>query len=229
MKLSVIIPVYNEKNTIKEIVDKVRKVDLGNIDKEIILVDDCSSDGSKEVIKSLKGKNIKKAFHLKNKGKGGAVKTGISKSTGDIIIIQDADLEYDPEDYKKLIVPFLEKNAQVVYGSRSLNKSNKYSHFSFLIGGKLVTLVTNLLYFTWLTDEPTCYKVFRSDIIKNIKINEDKFDWEPEVTAKILKQKIKIHEIPISYFPRTVDQGKKINWKDGVMAIWALIRYRFTN
>jgi len=226
MKLSIIIPVYNEKDTIKKVIEIIGKVKV-NVQKEIIIVDDYSKDGTKELIKKIKGKSIIKVFHEKNRGKGAAVKSGIEKSTGDIIIIQDADLEYNPNEYQILINPILNKQAEVVYGSRSLKKENKYSHISFLLGGKLVTLVTNLLYFSRITDEPTCYKTFKADIIKNIKINGDRFEWEPEVTAKILKKGIKIYEVPISYFPRKKSEGKKINWKDGISAIWTLIKYRF--
>ncbi|OIO80956.1 glycosyl transferase [Candidatus Pacearchaeota archaeon CG1_02_32_132] len=227
MKLSIIIPCYNEMETLPKILDKVEKVKLKNkIKKEIILIDDFSSDGTREYIKNLPNRFVK-ILHKKNRGKGGAVKSGILQATGEIIIIQDADLEYDPGDYNKVIYPILSGKADVVYGSRSLKKDNAYSHLTFLLGGKLVTLVTNILFFSRLTDEPTCYKVFKSDIIKKIKINGEKFDWEPEITAKILKRGIKIREVPISYYPRKKDEGKKINWKDGIHAIWTLVKYRF--
>ncbi len=213
--------------TLPKILDKVEKVKLKNkIKKEIILIDDFSSDGTREYIKNLPNRFVK-ILHKKNRGKGGAVKSGILQATGEIIIIQDADLEYDPGDYNKVIYPILSGKADVVYGSRSLKKDNAYSHLTFLLGGKLVTLVTNILFFSRLTDEPTCYKVFKSDIIKKIKINGEKFDWEPEITAKILKRGIKIREVPISYYPRKKDEGKKINWKDGIHAIWTLVKYRF--
>ena len=227
MKLSIIMPCYNERETLPKILEKVRNVKLkNNLKKEIILVDDFSTDGTREYIKSL-DKEIIKLFHEKNKGKGAAIKSGIKKASGDIIIVQDADLEYEPNDYNKLIEPILEGKAEVVYGSRVLNKKNKkYSHLSFLIGGRLVTFVTNLLFFSRLTDEPTCYKTFKADVIKKIEIEGNRFEWEPEVTAKILKKGIKIHEVPISYFPRKKSEGKKINWKDGVQAIWTLVKYR---
>lgn len=227
MKLSIIIPAYNEKDNLLKILDKVKKVKI-SLEKEIIIVDDFSTDGTREIIRSIKDKKIKKIFHEKNLGKGAAVKNGIKNSTGDIVIIQDADLEYEPKDYPKLVELIVNKRAKVVYGSRVLGKDKiKYSHYSFMLGGKLVTFITNVLFFSNLTDEPTCYKVFSSDVIKNIKINGNRFEWEPEVTAKVLKQGIKIHEVPINYYPRTMEQGKKINWKDGIQAILTLFKYRF--
>lgn len=222
-------PVYNEKETLALILKKVNEVDLGEVSKEIIIIDDCSTDGTRELIKNIKDSKIIKIFHERNKGKGAAVRDGINKSSGNIVIIQDADLEYNPEDYKKVIEPIIKRKAQVVYGSRMLKKNYKYSYLSFFIGGRLVTFITNLLFFSHLTDEPTCYKTFKSSVIKGIKIEGNRFDWEPEVTAKILKKGIKIIEAPISYYPRDKKHGKKINWKDGMQAIWTLLRYRFKN
>ena len=227
MKLSVIIPCYNEKSTLLEILDKVRNVNLGDVEKEIVLIDDFSTDGTRDIIKNLNG--VVKIFHEKNKGKGAGIKSGIKVASGDLILVQDADLEYDPNDYVKILEEMKKKNAKVLYGSRTLNKKNRYSHLHFLIGGKLVTMATNLLYFSRLTDEPTCYKVFDAKLIKGIEIKGNEFEWEPEITAKILKKGIKIHEIPISYFPRRKDEGKKINWKDGVQALWTLFYYRFND
>lgn len=229
MKLSIIIPVYNEVGTLLNLLKKVKSVDLGDIEKEILLIDDFSTDGTRELIRTIKDKEIKTIFNKKNLGKGGAVKAGIKNASGDIIIIQDADLEYNPEEYPQLIAPIIRGKFSVVYGSRSLNKKNNYSHLSFFIGGKTVTLLTNLLFFSRLTDEPTCYKVFKSDLIKSIKINSNRFNWEPEVTAKILKKGIKIHEIPITYNPRKKAQGKKINWKDGISALFTLVKYRISD
>lgn len=229
MKLSIIIPVYNEKETLPLLFEKVKGVDLGSIKKEIILVDDFSSDGTKEWITRLKDKSVKKVFHDENLGKGAAVRDGIKISTGDVIIIQDADLEYNPEEYPLLIDPILKKEEKVVYGSRALKKDNEYSYLSFYMGGKIVTSITNFLFFSKLTDEPTCYKTFSREIIKNINIDNNRFEWEPEVTAKILKKGVNIHEVPISYTPRDREHGKKINWKDGLAAIWTLFKYRFKN
>jgi glycosyltransferase involved in cell wall biosynthesis len=237
VKLSVIIPAYNEKGTILSILKKVENADIGKNTKEIIIVDDFSKDGTRNILKKLKkikrnAKNIKYKilFHEKNYGKGHAIKTGLKSATGDIILIQDADLEYDPKDYKNLIEPIISGKAKVVYGSRRLNKKNKqYSKLSFMLGGIVITWVTNILFLIHITDEPTCYKVFKADVIKKIKINGEKFEWEPEITAKIAKQRIRIYEVPIKYYPRSPEEGKKIKWKDGLEAIWTLIKYRFVN
>lgn len=226
MLLSVLIPAYNEINNIKNILDKIGEV---TIPMEIIVVDDGSTDGTRELLNTLKSDVIKVVFHEKNRGKGGAIKTAIAHSKGDIIIIQDADLEYDPQDYYKLI-PLIESGKEkVVYGSRFLNKQNKHSYFSFFLGGQVVTWITNILYFQNLTDEPTCYKVFDAKLLKSIKLNCTGFEFCPEVTAKIAKLGYKIPEVPISYYPRSISEGKKINWKDGVEAIWVLLKYRFIN
>jgi len=229
-KVSIIIPAYNEEKTIEKILEKVLNVKLP-LEKEIIIVNDGSTDKTGEIvekfIKKHPNENIK-LINKKNGGKGSALKLGIKHSTGDIIIIQDADLEYDPNDYPKLIEPILKGKAKVVYGSRLRKMKNRFSHLSFLIGGLTITLFTNLLYLTFLTDEPTCYKVFHKEL-KDILINAegDKFDWEPEVTAKILRRGYKIYEVPISYYPRTLKEGKKIRWKDGVDAILTLLKWRF--
>jgi glycosyltransferase involved in cell wall biosynthesis len=230
MKLSIIIPVYNEENTIIKILDKIRNVKL-KVQKEIIIVDDGSTDKSNELITNYLKKNKYGDYKLvtkKNGGKGSAVKEGFRKAKGDIIIIQDADLEYDPNDYNHLIQPIIDKKFQVIYGSRRLDKSNKtHSHFRYYAGGILVTTFTNILYGSQLTDEPTCYKVFSHEVIKKLKINSNGFEWEPEITAKILKRGIKIGELPIKYYPRKVSEGKKINWKDGLKALWTLLYYKF--
>lgn len=225
-KLSVIIPVYNERDSINEIIRRVKAV---KIPKEIIIVDDFSTDGTRKILEKVRDKNIKILFHRMNLGKGAAVKTALNNSNGQIVIVQDADLEYDPEEYPRLIEPIVTGKARVVYGSRILNKNNKFVRLSFFIGGKLVTLFTNILFLSKLTDEPTCYKTFRTDVIKSIKIKSNRFDWEPEVTAKLLKRGIKIHEVPISYYPRTSKEGKKLKWRDGFIAIWILLKYRFVD
>ncbi|MBG0768302.1 glycosyltransferase family 2 protein [Methanococcus maripaludis] len=230
MKLSVIIPAYNEEKTVLKTLEEVVAVNLP-IDKEIIIVNDGSTDKTEQIIensiKKFPESNIK-LLSKKNGGKGSALKEGIRKSTGELIIIQDADLEYDPNDYSKLIQPILEKEANVVYGSRLKNKENSYSHVSYLIGGIGVTLATNVLYGIFLTDEPTCYKVFNSDL-KDILINAegDGFEWEPEITAKIIRKGHKIKEIPINYYPRSKKEGKKIKWSDGVKAVETLLKWRF--
>lgn len=228
--LSIIIPVYNECHTIREILEKVEGATLPHgVQREIIIVDDGSSDGTRDILKTLP-KHIEIILHERNRGKGRAVKTGFAAATGDIIIIQDADLEYDPRDYTAVVTPILEGKAKVVYGSRRLCKENKqYSGISFFMGGILLSWLTTILYFQRITDEPTCYKVFSKDIIETLKIENDKFAWEPEITAKILKRGFGILEVPIRYYPRDKKHGKKINWKDGVSAIWTLLKYRVVN
>lgn len=239
IRLSIIIPAYNEEKTISEVIDTVKKVPIEQygIEKEIIVIDDGSRDSTASIVSGIEG--IRFIKQDRNRGKGAAVRAGIGAATGQVIIIQDADLEYDPNEYYKLILPILNKEQKVVYGSRFLNpdqkknvinlglKKHKGSYFSFFLGGLLVTWATNILFWSDLTDEPTCYKTFDSDTIKSLLIKGDKFDWEPEVTAKILKRGIKIHEIPISYYPRSVKEGKKIKWRDGVDAVLTLLRYRF--
>jgi glycosyltransferase involved in cell wall biosynthesis len=227
--LSILIPVYNEERTIKKILDVVKKVDIGDVKKEIVVVDDGSKDNTYKELKKVKG--IKLYKHEKNQGKGAAIRTAIKYATGDIIIIQDADLEYDPKDYKKLIKPIIEGKTKVVYGSRRLGESKwKYSGISFYIGGVGVTLVTNILFPNGhLTDEPTCYKVFKSEVLKSIPLKCTRFEFCPEVTAKVLKRGYKIMELPIKYYPRSAKEGKKIKWNDGIEAIWALLKYRFVD
>jgi len=224
MRVSIIIPVFNERVNIANLISKVKLVKIP-AEKEIIVVDDCSNDGTIEILNGIQG--IKLFFHKKNVGKGGALKTGIRNSAGDIIIIQDADLEYSPDDYNDLIQPIIREKTKVVYGSRILKK-NKQGNFYYFFGGKMVTFFTNLLYNSKLTDEPTCYKIFHKDI-RNILINAEAngFEWEPEVTAKILRKGYKILEIPISYFPRSKKEGKKIKLRDGFIAIKTLFKWKF--
>jgi len=228
MKLSVVMPAYNEDRTIEEIVEKVLAVD---IDKELIIVDDGSSDRTRGIIreKYMGREEIKVIFHEKNSGKGAAVRTGISNASGDIVIIQDADLEYDPGDYHDLIKPITDGTAEVVYGSRVKGKNFEHRYSLNLFAARLLSFMSNVLYGFNISDEPTCYKVFKADIIKGIKFKGDGFEWEPEVTAKLGKRGISIHEVPIHYYSRSISEGKKIKWVDGVKAIWTLIKYRFAD
>lgn len=226
-KLSIIIPVYNEKDTILEILNKVQNADLGEVEKEIIVVDDFSKDGTREILRNA-GDEYKIVYHDKNRGKGMAIRTGLEHVTGDWVVIQDADLEYDPADYVKLLECAKKNNAQAVYGSRTANfKRGATSGLLYALGGLFVTLLTNILYKTQLTDEATCYKLFKADLIKSIPLSCQRFEFCPEITAKIAKRSIKIFEIPINYYPRHKREGKKINWKDGLEAIWTLIKYKF--
>lgn len=226
-KLSIIIPVYNERKLVLKSLRKVERAPLPrSVTREIILIDDGSTDGTRDILRKITKHKV--IFHKKNLGKGGAVKTGFKAATGDIFIIQDADLEYDPRDYTACIKPILDGRTEVVYGSRTRQKKHiKYSGISFWIGGWGVTILANILFFTWLTDEPTCYKVFTKRLIRSLKIDSNGFEWEPEITAKVLKRGYKIYEVPIRYYPRDVSHGKKIKWRDGFKAVWALVKYRF--
>jgi len=225
MKISIIIPAYNEEITIGELVSKVQMVDFEKNEKEIIVVDDGSYDKSYENASKLK--NIILLKHKQNQGKGAAVKTGIKRASGDIILIQDADLELDPQDIPLLIKPLIEGESLAVYGSRLIGKKNPKHNFLYYFGGKFITFITDLLYGIKLTDEPCGYKAFKADLIKKIKINDNGFGFEPEITAKIARMKIKIKEVPVSYYPRNRMQGKKLNILDGMRAVWTLFKYRF--
>jgi glycosyltransferase involved in cell wall biosynthesis len=228
MRLSIIMPVFNEKATIKEILRQVRSVDLGEIDKEIIVVDDGSSDGTSDILKLEADSSIKVIIHKKNQGKGAAIRTGLAEARGDMLIIQDADLEYDPEDIKKLIDPMLKGKAKVVYGSRFTGE-RRNMFFWHYVGNRFLSLITNVLYNTTLSDMETCYKLFSRESLDGVLIKSNKFDFEPEITAKILRRGIRIYEVPISYMGRELHEGKKISWRDGVPALWALIKYRFVS
>jgi glycosyltransferase involved in cell wall biosynthesis len=225
MKLSIVIPCYNEEKTILEILERIRQVDLGEVEKEIIVVDDRSSDRTRELLQSS-DKLDKLLLHERNQGKGMALRTGFAAVTGDIVIVQDADLEYDPNDYQALIQPIIEGRTQVVYGSRNL-KANEFSYKTFQLGGELLTWITNILFGSKLTDEPTCYKVFSAELLRSIPLECTRFEFCPEITAKVLKRGIEIVELPINYFPRSKEEGKKINWRDGLQAIWTLLKWRF--
>ncbi|MFN8299310.1 MAG: glycosyltransferase family 2 protein [Chitinophagales bacterium] len=227
MKLSVIMPVYNEKKTIREIIAKVMAVP---IEIELVIVDDGSTDGTRDILKEYEGKpNIKVVYHQQNKGKTGAIKTGIPYTTGEIISIQDGDLETDPNDFVKLTEPIKKGEASVVYGSRYLNRTEKSMYFAYKFGARFLSWVVNILYCQRITDEATCYKVFKADILKQIPLEYNRFEFCPEVTAKVSKMGYKIKELPMNYYPRSFDEGKKMNWRDGVKALWVLIKFRFLN
>ena len=227
MKLSIIIPTYNEAKNLPHVIENVRAVHI-NMEKEIIIVDDGSTDGSRQILEDLEESNIRTYYHSENRGKGCAVRTGLSFVSGDIVIIQDADLEYDPKDYPALIQPIVEGRTSVVYGSRRLSKSS-VSYARYLWGSWFLTRIANLLFSSGLTDLYTCYKVFRTDVIQDLDLKCRGFEFCPEVTAKLSHQHTKITEVPISYHPRVFSEGKKIRWHDGLIGLWTLIQLRFWN
>jgi len=226
--LSVIIPVYNEKPTITQTIKKVRSAKASGLKKQIIIVDDGSSDGTREILKKMKtqNKSLKIILKDKNGGKGSAVREGFKHASGDFTIIQDADLEYDPKDYTIMLKPAVEGHADVVYGSRFLGPHRSFLFWNY-VANKFLTLLTNILYNTILTDMETCYKLFKTDIVKNMKLRSNSFNIEPEITAKVLKKKYKIYEVPINFYGRDYREGKKISAWDGVVAFFALFYYRF--
>lgn len=226
MSLTVIMPVFNEKFTINKILQRVQEVGLAD---EIIVVDDGSTDGTRQILQDLLDQhpNMTLILHEQNKGKGAAVHTGIRAASKDYVIIQDADLEYDPREYKNLLTPILEGNAEAVYGSRFLGAPRRATMFWHMIANKLLTLMTNILYNSILTDMETGYKLFQREIIQSIPIRSQRFNFEPEITAKLLKRRVKIYEVPISFNPREYAEGKKIGLKDAFEAVWALLYYRF--
>lgn len=226
MKLSVIIPVYNEKNTVHKIIRQVLDVKL-DMEKEIILIDDGSTDGTREILENLEYPNVKVKLHEKNQGKGAALRTGFSLATGDFVIIQDADLEYDPREYPILLTPLLDGRADAVYGSRFLGGPHRVLFFWHYIGNKMLTTFSNILSNLNLTDMETCYKVFRKETLDKLTLKSKRFGIEPEITIKLARQKSRIYEVPISYSGRDYTEGKKIGWKDGVAAIYHLIRFKF--
>jgi glycosyltransferase involved in cell wall biosynthesis len=229
MKLSIVMPVYNERETLSEILRQVRAVEMPGIEKEILVVDDGSTDGSRDILgEEAQAGDLRALYHDENRGKGAAVRTGIEEATGDLILIQDADLEYDPRDYPTLIQPIVEGRVAVVYGSRFLGP-RKAMLFWHMLGNKLLTLTTNILYNTILSDMETCYKCFRADTIKGIPLRSRRFEFEPEITAKVLKRGHRIFEVPISYYGREYHEGKKIGWRDAPVAFWTLIKYRFVD
>ena len=224
MKVSVLMPVYNEEQYIEEIASKV--LARPEVD-EIVIINDGSTDTSLSKIQNLKDNERITLVNLeKNCGKATAIRKGLEKVTGEIVLIQDADLEYDPGDYPRLLEPFEDPNVKVVYGSRTLKKNNKTGALPFYLGGLFLSFLTSILFFAKITDEPTCYKVFRTEILKSLRLKSKGFEFCPEVTAKVLRRGIKIREVPISYYPRRTSEGKKISWRDGLIAIWTLIKYR---
>jgi glycosyltransferase involved in cell wall biosynthesis len=230
--LSILIPVFNEEKTLVTVLEMVSRADTAGLTKEIVIVDDGSTDGTRDILAQLDASqyNARIYYHEKNKGKGAALRTAQEHASGDVILIQDADLEYDPREYAELLRPILEGRADVVYGSRlcggKVTRAFKIWH---LFGNKFLSLITNVLYNATLTDMETCYKVFRADIFKKVKIRCDRFDFEPEITAKVLKQGVRLYELPISYYGRDYAEGKKITWKDGIWAVAALVRFRFSD
>jgi glycosyltransferase involved in cell wall biosynthesis len=224
MKLSVVIPVYNEIGTIKEILNRVQSVPQ---DKEIIVVDDRSTDGTTEWLRQISDDNITVLFHPVNRGKGAALRTGFERVTGDIVIIQDADLEYDPGEYGSLIEPILDGRADVVYGSRFTGGPQRVLFFWHYVGNKFLTLLSNMLTNLNLCDMETCYKVFRTHLLEQITIKSNRFGFEPEITAKFARLRCRIYQVPISYSGRNYEEGKKITWRDGFAALFHIIRFRF--
>lgn len=229
LTLSVIIPCFNEVDTIEAVLERVVEVGLAH---EIVIVDDGSTDGTREVLREIEAQgyaNVRVIYREQNQGKGAALVTGFSHASGDVFLIQDADLEYDPRDYPLLLKPLNEGIAKVVYGSRFLGGPRKAMNFWNMVANKILTLTTNILYNAILSDMETCYKVFRADVVSDMVIRARGFEFEPEFTAKVLKQGIRIYEVPISYNGREWSEGKKISWTDGPIAMWTLIKYRFVN
>jgi glycosyltransferase involved in cell wall biosynthesis len=231
MKLSIVIPVYNEAATIRDILDLVSGVAVG-MDKELVLVDDCSRDGTRDVLRQIAAEHPdwRVLFHEVNRGKGAALRTGFAAATGDVVLIQDADLEYDPRDYPLLLRPILEGRADVVFGSRFQGGGpHRVCFFWHYLGNKFLTTLSNMMTNLNLTDMEVCYKVFRREVLRTLQLKEDRFGFEVEITAKVAKGRWRIYEVPVSYYGRTYEEGKKIGWKDGVRALWCILKYRLTN
>jgi len=226
MKLSIIIPVYNERDSFEELLAQVKAAPVPH-EKEIIVVDDCSKDGTRDILPRCDGVDgVRVFYHEENQGKGAAIRTGQQHVTGDVVIIQDADLEYDPGEYPKLLAPIEDDQADVVYGSRFVgSEAHRVLYFWHMVANKSLTLLSNIFSNLNLTDMETCYKVFRADVFKRIKIKENRFGFEPEVTAKVARLGVRVYEVGISYYGRTFSQGKKITWRDGVRALWYILKY----
>ena len=226
-KLSVIVPVFDERNTVVEIVRRMRAVDLP-VDLEIVIVDDGSTDGTRDVLRQLADSTVRVITHDANRGKGAAIRSGLAHVSGDLVLVQDADLEYDPEDWPKLLAPILRGKARVVYGSRFTGERRNML-FLHWVGNRFLSLVTNVLYNSTLSDMETCYKLFDRSLLDGITLRAQRFEFEPEVTAKILRRGVRIYEVPISYAGREFHEGKKITWRDGLLALWTLVKYRFVD
>lgn len=226
MKVSVAMPVYNERSTLGEIVSRVLEVGL---DVELVIVDDGSTDGTREILKTLDDPRIRVHYHERNKGKGAALRTALRHATGDVVIIQDADLEYSPEDYHTLLKPIADGQADVVYGSRFLAGAHRVHLFWHYVGNRFLTLLSNMLSNLNLTDMETCYKAFRRQVLDGMVLRSDRFGFEPEFTMKVARRGCRVYEVPVSYHGRDYAQGKKITWRDGIAALWCIVKYRFVD
>ena len=229
MKLSVVIPVYNEQRFVRTIIDRVLAIDMEGLEKELIVVDDGSVDGTREQLRELDIPGVSVAFHETNRGKGAALRTGFARATGDIVLIQDADLEYNPEEYPVLLAPILSGHADVVYGSRFLGGPHRVHLFWHMVGNRFLTLLSNMMSNLNLTDMETCYKVFRRQVLDGLTLRSNRFGFEPEFTLKVARRGWRVYEVPISYHGRDYAEGKKIGWRDGVSAIYTIIKYRFVD
>ena len=229
VKLSVVMPVYNEARFIRAIIDRVLAVKLEGVERELIIVDDCSRDGTREILSALKIEGVRVFMHERNLGKGAALRTGFAQAAGDVILIQDADLEYHPEEYPILLKPIVDGNADVVYGSRFLGGPHRVHLFWHMVGNQFLTLLSNMMSNLNLTDMETCYKAFRGEVVRKMTLRSDRFGFEPEFTQKVARAGWRIYEVPISYHGRDYSDGKKIGWKDGVSAIWTIVKYRFVD
>jgi len=227
VKLSIVMPVYNERQFVLEIIDRVMAVQLDGLDRELIVVDDCSKDGTRDVLKSLQRPGVTVVYHEQNRGKGAALRSGFARCAGDVILIQDADLEYNPTDYPVLLKPILDRNADVVYGSRFLGGPHRVHLFWHMVGNRFLTLLSNMMSNLNLTDMETCYKVFRREVLDGMTLRSDRFGFEPEFTLKVARGGWRVYEVPISYHGRDYTEGKKIGWKDGVSAVYTIVKFRF--